>query len=330
MNINCDIHKFIYKPATKNSDTIIVAIAKLTKTNPVGIYVILNGYDEILYNALYGYDDTLNTALQSSKKNKRILFPITESEFIYFKTYVINQKVLWKKNISGNIIQLPGYWFNFNHILVLGNKEKYLQYKQNIKFHLPIIYIDESIESIDFITDYNIFLKFKACYKYSFIINLDMMFPDKNVELFLEKIDILIEQNGIFYCYNPSQLLIRKINENKKEYQLYQLIQSNESISSLIKNNGFKNFILKHFFRLANVDTKSNTDIVDSLYFNYQAISHISTTIQKQYPIFSYSNLENLFSQLLDKARKNNKLSLQEIYDLLFLHFETLYYKKYY
>ena len=90
MNSNCNIHKFVYKPATKQSVDIIVAITKLTKTNPMELSVIVNGYDEILKDALYGLDDTLNTALQLSKTRKRIVFPITEEEFIYFKTHVVN------------------------------------------------------------------------------------------------------------------------------------------------------------------------------------------------------------------------------------------------
>ena len=192
-------------------------------------------------------------------------------------------------------------------------------YKQNIKYQLPILNIDDSINSIDFIINYKRFLEFKACYKYSFIINLDMPFSD--IELFVEKIKILIEPNGIFYCNNPSQLLIDNMRANSHLYQPYQLISNNESINNLIKNNGFKKFILKHFFRLANVD------IVDPLYFDYPKLVLITIPIQKQYPIFLSSNLNNLFNQLLDEARKNSKLSLQEIYKLLNSNFETLYYK---
>lgn len=142
-------------------------------------------------------------------------FLITHTEFDFFKTNVINKNIKWY--VDGENDHLQGIWFNNNILVIIKDEEFDLFLKNKIKIIGQLSIDNDNIELVSNIQKLELELKFK------YIINFSIDFSTSNINLLISKIEKLLLSNGIFYCYNASQLLISYMKEkiNFKPYLLH-------------------------------------------------------------------------------------------------------------
>ena len=134
---------------------------------------------------------------------------LTTDQYNYFIKNIVNKKKEW-------ITSLPGMWYN-NNILIIIQKTEFNLFHSNKDFIYTQLSIDLDNDNFYFIDDIST-VDFELKYKY--IINFSMDLDNIKINIF--KIEELLLSDGIFYCYDAYQELLKYMRSRLK-FQPYKL-----------------------------------------------------------------------------------------------------------